>query len=429
MTDIAHLAMARILAWQSKFTGMLAPADRLEQLAQEGLAYLDSPSLAGIDTRLERAHLLAQLAYAQYWEDLEAARELFARSRDLYRELGDRCGLADALVGLGRVARNLAAYEEAEAAIAQSLALRQAIGDHIGSAEALTLLCGIARCQGQFARSEELVRQSLAITRDAPGLLAWGVTLICSGRFVEAQKPVAESLALCTDLGMRVAGFWAFLNLSHIQLHLGDYQVACVHAEEALSLARQVDSDRQTGIALGQLGAVALAERAYALAYERCEESLAIWPEDPGHLSARACLGLAARGLGHRDEAGRHFLAELQWAVERRCFMPLPFTLSGIALLLADGGQEERAVEVYTLAARTPFVANSRWFEEVAGCEIAAVAAQLPPQTAQAARARGQAADLWQAVVECLEPLSIEFGPDEKSVVDLVNDSSAKDGT
>jgi tetratricopeptide (TPR) repeat protein len=170
-----------------------------------------------------------------------------------------------------------------------------------------------------------------------------------------------------------------------------------------------MDWDRKISLALPQLGAVALAEGAYALARERYEESLDVWPEEPGHLSARACLGLAARGLGHRDEAGRHLLAELQWAVERRCFMPLPSTLSGIALLLADGGQAERAVELYALAARYPLVANSRWFEEVAGGEMATVAAQLPSQAAQAARARGQAADLWQAAAECLEILAAEF--------------------
>jgi predicted ATPase/DNA-binding SARP family transcriptional activator len=410
MTDVVHLAMARILVWQSKFNAMLGDAERNERLAKESLAHLDSPVLAGHDTRLERAQVWAQLAYVQYGKDLEAARDLFARSRDLYREVGDRGGLAYALLGLGRVARNLHAYEEAEEAIGQCLALRQALGDYIGSAEALAPLSEIADIQGQTSRAEELIRQSLAITRDAYGLNRLAYALICSGRFIEAEAPAAESLALFTDRGMLPMAFWAVGDLSQVHLHLGDYQAARVHAEEALSLARQVDSDRNAGLALAQLGAVALAGGAYALARNRCQESLAVWREEPGPLSTRACLGLAARGLGHRDEAGRHLLAQLQWAVERRCFLPLPSTLSGIALLLADGGQAERAVEVYALAARYPLVANSRWFEEVAGREVATVATQLPPQAAQKARTRGQAADLWQAAAEWLELLGTEFG-------------------
>jgi DNA-binding SARP family transcriptional activator/predicted ATPase len=409
MPDIVHLAMARILVWQSKFSAMLGNAVSNEQLAQEALAHLDSPSLAGHDTRLERAHVWAQLAYAQYGKDLETARELFARSRDLYQEVGDRGGLAYALLGLGRVARNLHAYEEAEEVLGQCLALRQAMGDHIGSAEVLAPLSEIADIQGQFAKAQDLIRQSLTITRDAYGLNRLAYSLICSGRFIQAEAPAAESLALFTDRGMLPMAFWAVLDLSQIHLHLGDYQVARVHAEEALSLSRQVGSDRNTCLALAQLGAVALAGREFVLAHDRCQESLAVWPEESGHLSTRACLGLAARGLGHRNEAGRHFLTELRWAVERRCFMPLPSTLSGIALLLADGGQAERAVEVYALAARYPLVANSQWFEEIVGGEMAAVAAQLPPQAAQVAHARGQAADLWQAATKWLETLGTEL--------------------
>ena len=410
MTDSTLRAAARILVWQGRFAAMLGKPEVRERLVYESLALLDSPPLADQDTRSERAHVWAQLAYTQYGKDLEAARELFVQSRDLYQVLGDRGGSAYALLGLGRVARNLQDYEEAEEALTQSLTLRQATGDHVGAAQALSLLGEMALYQGKFGKSERLRRQSLAINRSASGLNDLGFTLICSGRFVEAEKFVAESAVLCRDLGLGVVAFWTFLDLSQIHLHLGDYQAARVQAEEALSLARQVKSDRNTGIALGQLGAVALAERAYALAHERCEESLAICPEEPGALGSLACLGLAARGLGHRKEAEQCLLAQLRWAVERRCFFPLPCTLSGIALLLADKGQADRAVEVYALAQSYPLVANSLWFKAVAGGEMAAAAAQLPPPAAQAARARGQTVDLGQGVAEWLNILGPEFG-------------------
>ena len=93
--------------------------------------------------------------------------------------------------------------------------------------------------------------------------------------------------------------------------------------------------------------------------------------------------------------------------------MELMVALAGIALLLADEGeaplsrgQAERAVELYALASRYPSVANSRWFEDVVGRQIAAVAANLPPQVAVAARARGRGRDLEATVGE----LSVELG-------------------
>jgi hypothetical protein len=77
-----------------------------------------------------------------------------------------------------------------------------------------------------------------------------------------------------------------------------------------------------------------------------------------------------------------------------------------MGLLLADRGQAERAVELYALASRYPIVANSRWFEDVAGRHLAAVAAALPAEVCQAAQARGWARDLWATARELLAELA-----------------------
>jgi len=50
-------------------------------------------------------------------------------------------------------------------------------------------------------------------------------------------------------------------------------------------------------------------------------------------------------------------------------------------------------------------VANSRWFEDVAGREIAAAAEALPPEVVAAAQERGRARDLWATVEELLDEL------------------------
>jgi hypothetical protein len=60
-------------------------------------------------------------------------------------------------------------------------------------------------------------------------------------------------------------------------------------------------------------------------------------------------------------------------------------------------------VELYALASRHPFVANSRWFEDVVGRHISEVAAILPPEVIHAACERGQARDLDATVAELLE--------------------------
>ena len=85
--------------------------------------------------------------------------------------------------------------------------------------------------------------------------------------------------------------------------------------------------------------------------------------------------------------------------------------LPAAALLLADAGQRERAVELYALASRFGFVANSRWYKDVAGKQIAAVAATLPPDVVAAARERGRARDLWATAQQLLEQWGSDINP------------------
>jgi hypothetical protein len=76
--------------------------------------------------------------------------------------------------------------------------------------------------------------------------------------------------------------------------------------------------------------------------------------------------------------------------------------LPAAALILADEGQHELAVEIYEMALRYPFVANSRWFHDVAGKEIQAVGATLPPEVVAAAKERGRARDVQATIDELI---------------------------
>jgi hypothetical protein len=77
-----------------------------------------------------------------------------------------------------------------------------------------------------------------------------------------------------------------------------------------------------------------------------------------------AHLGSAERALGHKAEVGQRLAEVLRIAVAGRHWKSLLGTLPRLALLLADTGQVERTVELYSLVSREPFVANSQWFRE-----------------------------------------------------------------
>jgi hypothetical protein len=89
-------------------------------------------------------------------------------------------------------------------------------------------------------------------------------------------------------------------------------------------------------------------------------------------------------------------------------YLMLTYAFPLAALLLTDLGEVEQAVEIYALASRYPFVANSCWFEDVAGKQIAAAAATLPPDVVAAAQERGRARDVDEAVAELLNEFEKE---------------------
>jgi hypothetical protein len=66
---------------------------------------------------------------------------------------------------------------------------------------------------------------------------------------------------------------------------------------------------------------------------------------------------------------------------------------------MLHGKRFQISLGIRRTASRYPYVANSRWFEDVASKHIAA-AATLPPDAVSAAQERGRARDLWETAQE-----------------------------
>ena len=117
-------------------------------------------------------------------------------------------------------------------------------------------------------------------------------------------------------------------------------------------------------------------------------------------------LGIAEYFLGEFAQARSCLSAALRAAAEHRIRLMLQYALTGSALILADAGETQRAVEIHTLAvSQLSHVANSRWFEDVIEPLIAAAAATLSPDVVAAAQERGRALDLWDTAEELLDEL------------------------
>jgi predicted ATPase/DNA-binding CsgD family transcriptional regulator len=407
----AALLLARVLAWQATFSSLLGDAQAATRLLGEGSAVLDKHELTAEDTMQVRAHFALQHGYQLLYPDPAEARRHYTESVELYREVGDRWGIAHALLGLGRAQRAVGALEEAERTLASSLSLHHEMGDRHGESETLATLGGVVMIRARFEEAEALIQRSLSLTTETDRFgtayaLGWlGAARMQAGRFAEAEEPLHECVALHGELGMQGYGLnWRFV-LGRVHLHQGRYDKARTQAEQMLAEARDLDNARATILGLALLGEAALATGAFTEADRYLTESAEAagrYTEDRYKHGQDVMLGLAARGLGRPSEAAQQLRSALR---QTRSVMRFPVrmvVLVGLSLLYADEGQAERAVELFSLASRYGFVANSIWFQDIVGETITKATVELSPRVLRAARQRGTALDLDDTIGELL---------------------------
>jgi tetratricopeptide (TPR) repeat protein len=405
--------LSQVLIVQSDFDLLLGRTEIADRLLRRALALLERPELGGQDTRREKALALKLMGIATRLRSADATetRLLWEQSLALYQALGDRWMTADLLHLLGRLNLDSGAYDEAERLCKEGLEIRRALGDQSGIADSLALLGFVAWPRGFYDEQERLAREAVAIWQElgnrsgmADGFRWLSSALLARGEFAQAQSYSEESLAIYNDLGFLSAVASETVSLGFAKMHLGQYEGARVLGQESLTLGRTIG----TGIdryALLLLGSVALVEEAYVEAQEMLKRSAALYGgEEMGWIPA--ILAYAARGAGQSSEAGEHLFHALQMATEIGAFLPLVYALPAMALLLADQGEQERAIELYQLASRYPLVAKSRWFEDIVGRHIADVAAALLPKVVAAAQERGRSRNLEITVKELLTELS-----------------------
>ena len=405
--------LVRILTWHAWFSWFLGRTEAASQLVRQASILLERPELVGQDTRAEKAHNLRLLGIAALDTHGEETLRLAEQSLALYEAVGDRWQTAWALDQVALMHWILGGYDKAQPLAEESLALRRNLGDRLNMWLPFRTLINVAASRGQLKEAERLAQESLAICEETgvgveiakSGL---GHALLSNGRFAESDKLMEEDAAYDHDVGAHRSYVLSSSSLCYPKLHLGRYEEARAQAQMSVSVAREMDLRLAIAQCLEVLGCVALVKEANAEAQGFLQESVALF----GELGRReylgralAWLGYAAQGLGDLRQAARHLHEALRIAIEIRGFGPLIRALPGIALLLADEGQTERAVELYALAFRYPYVANSRWFEDVIGKHIAALAATLPPDVVAAAQERGRARDLWETAEERLEEL------------------------
>jgi len=408
-TPEAVRARIDALLWGSYVGRSLLPREPAGRLLTAVESLLQDPLLAGQDLRAARAFLALEQGEVEVELRREEARRLFQQGLALYRELGDRFWESHALSRLGDTAWLDGDYGRAQVLFEQCLDLRRQLQTPRQVAVAISNLCYTELYRGQLADADELAQEWSVVTAELGDHIgignvysARGEIALWRGDFADASELFDRAIALWAELGLPGVAHTERAWKQLAQAQLGVYDLAA--AQELLADLRQSSVTYFVGYGLLNLGSMALAAGQYAAARAALEEGAGLLGEAEQRNGQGQLLGvLALLDLheGRPAAAHQHLAAALRIVVQTGSYQPRLFALPAAALLAAREHDPARAVELYALAgARDPFVTRSRWMADVAGREIAAAAAALPPAEAAAAQERGRARELAPALAE-----------------------------
>jgi predicted ATPase/class 3 adenylate cyclase len=206
----------------------------------------------------ERARLLARAAELAYRQSDYPATAAFAgESLAIYRQVGDKQGMAAALIKLGNAAIEMGDLATALGFLEEALKIWRELNDKHGIARALISL---------------------------------GWSALRTGDYSLAKARLAEALTLSRDLGDTRNIAFQLSGLGEIALRQGDTRHATQLVEESLELRRQLGNKWGIGVSLGILGWIALREGNWKGARAWLRGSLAVRGEIGDQSGSAWCL-------------------------------------------------------------------------------------------------------------------------------------------
>jgi DNA-binding CsgD family transcriptional regulator/tetratricopeptide (TPR) repeat protein len=216
----------------------------------EGRRWLEAALvLSGAGATLLRAKALGGAGHLAWGQgDLDRAAVLHEEGLELYRQSGDKAGIATALNGLSFVSRMRRDYTKARAMCEEALAIHRELDDRWGIAQSLFLLGAVAAYQGDHVAARPPLEESVALfqeTGDREGLAdalgVLGMTALSRGDLAAARSLAGESRTIFESIGDRRGVAKTLTVMGDIFLEEGELEAARARHEEGLEILRDLD--------------------------------------------------------------------------------------------------------------------------------------------------------------------------------------------
>jgi non-specific serine/threonine protein kinase len=250
-------------------------------------------------------------------------KALVEESLALFQELSDKRGIAHALNNLAEMVSEDGNHARARALFEESVPLFEAIEDWRGLSHALDNLGGILTTQGDYVRAEALYARSLQLAEELADKHAIATALRSLGGVAHHRRDRARARSFYENSITRFRelndGFCLAKSLISFALtshEAGDHGHAGALGDQGLALLRATDAKGELALRLHQLGRAALGHGDVERAARRFHESLTLWAEAqdaPGIATSLEDLARVADARGRAPAVVRLVAAADAW--------------------------------------------------------------------------------------------------------------------
>src|SRR6266487_1597620 len=358
------LRLSTALSWFWSFRGYIREG---HNFLEQAVALRESISAT---VRARASYVAAELAF--FLDDLTRTEKLGSESLNLFRELGDKAGIADALMFLGLSSWARGNYILAQSQFEEAASLYQEMGASWKRGRCLTQLARISTLQGEYEQAHELLEQCLALYQ---------------------------------ALGDKERIGWVlYLQARLLFLSGRDTATASSLTQQSLTLLQEINNPWVRAYSLVLLGQITLQQDGQAQARDLFEEGRSAFKEAGDQAGmAESLIGLAnAATMGGDFAAARGLYKESCLILQRIQYEELISPcLEGLAAVAAGEGELVWAVHLWGAAEAlreaigTPIPPVYRLSHERA---VAKVHAQVSNETFAKAWAEGRAMTPEQAI-------------------------------
>ena len=253
---------------------------------REGQTFLEQAltlrESVSVSVKAKAFYSAAELAF--FLDDLERTEKLGSESLHLFRQLGDKAGMADALWILGTNDWARGQYSLAWPQLEEAATIYLEMGESWKRGRCLTQLARISTVQGHYEQAHGLLEESLALYRSFGDKerLGWVIYLLArllflSGRDITAASSLAQqSLTLLQENDNLWKRAYPLVLLGQITLQQDNQAQVRSLFEESRSTFKDVGDQGGEAEAIIELASVAAMQGEFTAAHHLFQESFKI---------------------------------------------------------------------------------------------------------------------------------------------------------